>query len=83
MKKNLEISDVLSRQIKLKEMFEDKLKDTLDMRFSPEDAEDGNAFTMGTGAPKSAMTENELRQKTTKRVLQGFEVERQSLLLEH
>jgi len=37
MRKNLEITDVLSRQIKLKEMFEDKLKDTLDMRFSPDD----------------------------------------------
>ena len=37
MRKNLEITDVLSRQIMLKEMFEDKLKDTLDMRFSPDD----------------------------------------------
>ena len=59
-------SDQLKRQIELKEMFEDKLRDTLDVN-------------MG-GTNKKGLEQQ--RQKQTKRILDGFNIEMQSLFME-
>ena len=77
--KTEQLANVLSRQIKLKEMFEDKLRDTLDMRLNFTD--EGGMVKAEAGDGEKA-TNEELRQKQTKRILEGFNVELQSLLLE-
>ena len=51
---------MLSRQIKLKEMFEDKLRDTLDMRLNFTD--EGGMVKAEAGDGEKA-TNEELRQK--------------------
>lgn len=66
-KKQVElISQILNREVKLKEMFEDKLKEILDTR---------------SRDPSSQKAQDErIRQRETKRILQGFEVELSSVL---
>ena len=62
------MAQLLSRQIKLKEMFEDKLRDTLDFGLKKAD-NDPEAVEIA-------------RQRQTKRVLEGFNVELNSLLIQ-
>ena len=64
------LSKILERQIKLKEMFEDKLKDTLDMKSS----------SMGFSSSNMDRSRQALRQKQTKRVVAGFQIEMDSAM---
>ena len=77
-----QFKELLERQIKLKEMFEDKLRDTLNMRIDAINGKPvaGEQTEEDEQAKRDAQS---LRQKQTKMVLLGFSVELKSVEIEY
>ena len=77
-----QFKELLERQIKLKEMFEDKLRDTLNMRIDAINGKPvaGEQTEEDEQAKRDAQS---LRKKQTKMVLLGFSVELKSVEIEY
>lgn len=75
-----ELAALLTRQTRLKEMFEDKLRDTLDVNFRI--GKDHNIELTKEKRMGKKPGKEEIRQRQIKRVLEGFNVELKGYLIQ-